>query len=66
MWKYKDLILNYHKRKPDFINFKPVTSKDPIETNDTISRLARKVSPYDEEEFKVISIRAFLSIHIRE
>ena len=46
MWKYKDLILNYHKRKPDFINFKPVTSKDPIDTNDTVLRLARKVSPY--------------------
>ena len=66
MWKYKDVILSYHKKKPDFINFKPATSKAPTDTNDTVSRLARKVSPYSEKEFKIIINRAFLSVHIRE
>ena len=50
MWKYKDLILNYHKGKPEFINLKPVSSNESPETNNTASRLARKCSPYDKEE----------------
>ena len=58
IWKYKDLILKYHKSKPDFINLKHEVSNESPNTNDTAIRLAEKCSPYDKEEFKVISIRA--------
>ena len=66
IWEYKDLILSYHQRKPNLINYKQTPFKKPIEASGTVKRLARKVSPYDKEDFEIISIRAFLSAHIRE
>ena len=66
IWKYRDLIFTYHKSKPDFINLKHEASNESSNSNDTAIRLAEKCSPYDKEEFKVISIRAFISTHMRE
>ena len=66
MWKYKDLILNYKRGKLGFINVKPLTIKNPIDTSDTVKRLTKRISPDNEEDFKVISHRAFHSAHIRE
>ena len=66
MWKYKDLIINYNRKKPELIHVKPLTIKSPIDANDTVTRLTKRLSPYNEEDFKVISHRAFLSAHIRE
>ena len=60
MWKHRILILNHHKGKTEFINFKPESSNEPCETNNTASRLAKNYT-YSKEEFNVISIRAFLS-----
>ena len=59
-------MLSYHKRKPRFINYKQTPIKKPIDASGTVKRLTRKVSPYDKEEFEIISIRAFFSVHIRE
>ena len=61
IWEYKNLILNYNRKKPHFINYKQTPIKKPIEASDTVKKLARKVSPYDKEDLRVISIRAFLS-----
>ena len=72
MWKYKDVILSYHKKNPDFIKVDQTAPKDhihvrsPTAENNTVSRLVKKLSPYNEREFKIISSRAFLSVHIRE
>ena len=66
MWKYKDIILNYHVRKPDFMKCKEPAQTAHQNDSPTMTRLIEKVSPYNEKDFKVISIRAFLSIHMRE
>ena len=64
--KYKDVILSYHKKKPDFIKIKQTSSKDPSAENKIVLRLVEKLSPYNERDFKISSSRAFLSTHIRE
>ena len=66
MWKYKDFIHSYHMRKPDFIKYKQPTLKAPTNDNITKTLLMGKLSPYNEKDFKIISLRAFLSVHIRE
>ena len=37
MWKYKDVVLSYYKKKPDFIKFKQTASNAPIVANNTVS-----------------------------
>ena len=66
MWKHKDIILNYHVRKPDFMKCKEPAHTAPQNDSPTMTLLIEKVSPYNEKDFKVISNRAFLSLHIRE
>ena len=62
IWKYKDLITNFHKKKPDFVKIEQNLTSEKPSINDTVARLAGKCSPYGKEEFKEISLRAFLSI----
>ena len=66
IWKYKDVIRSYHKKKTDFIKIEQTSSKDPSTDNKIASRLVEKLSPYNERDFKIIISRAFLSAHIRE
>ena len=66
IWKYKDLILSFNKRKPNYINYKQTPFRKPVELSNTIVNLTRKINPYNKEEFQIISNRTFLSIHIRE
>ena len=64
--KYKEVILSYNKIKPNYISYKQVPLRKPLEISNTVLNLTRKINPYNKEEFEVISIRAFLSAHIRE
>ena len=66
IWKFKDVIRSYHKKKPEFIKVKQIPPTDSSSGNKVASRLFKKVSPYNERDFKIISSRAFLSPHIRE
>ena len=66
MWKYKDVIRSYHMRKPDLMKCKHPPLKASNNDNTTMTRLMEKLSPYNEKDFRVISLRAFLSVHIRE
>ena len=62
IWEYKDLILSY-KRKPHLISYKQTPFRKPVDASKTVKNLTRKLSPYNKEGFKIISIRAFLSVH---
>ena len=55
IWRYKDLILNFRKKKPEFIRVEQDFNVDQLSINDTVVRLAGKCSPYGKEEFKEIS-----------
>ena len=65
-WKYKDVIRSYHMRKPDLMKCKQPPLKASNNDNTTMTRLMEKFSPYNEKDFRAISLRAFLSVHIRE
>ena len=66
IWKYKDLITNFHKKKPNFVKIEQNLTSEKPSINNTVARLVGKCSPYGKEEFKEISLRAFLSTHVRE
>ena len=72
IWKYRDLILSFNKKKPRLFKIKNSTkkiktaNKNASNEKKVISRLVEKLSPYNEREFKIISSRAFLSAHVRE
>ena len=51
MWKYKDVILNYHVRKPDFMKCREPAHTAPQKGSPTMTRLIEKVSPYNEKDF---------------
>ena len=63
---HKDLILNFNKRKPQYINYKQSPFRKPVDASNMVKNLLRKINPYNKEGLKVISIRAFRSVHIRE
>ena len=56
IWKYKDLILCYNKRKPSYINYKQVPFRKPLKISNTILNLTRKVNPFNKEEFEAIGL----------
>ena len=70
--KYRDIILSYNKKKPNLFKLRTTTkkiktaNKDASNEKKVLTRLVEKLSPYSERDFKIISSRAFLSVHVRE
>ena len=70
--KYRDIILSYNKKKPNLFKLRTTTkkiktaNKDASNEKKVLARLVEKLNPYSERDFKIISSRAFLSVHVRE